>query len=124
VVLHDGDTISLGDATVFKVSISNASCPAAAPAAAAPAAAAARAAAGACVPTVESFLNAQCEATCARFQVRACALTAAVDAGCTRALWCCVLTVRTRRQQEQLSDAVRTLRADTDAAIAELQAEA
>jgi hypothetical protein len=73
VVLHDGDTISLGDSTVLQVSISHANCPAAA---AAPAATAARAGAAAGAPTVESFLNAQCEATCARFQVRALTLDA------------------------------------------------
>lgn len=58
--LKDGDVITLGDSTVLKVSITAAQAGAAAAPAPAPLGAAA------VVPTVESFLNAQCEQLVAR----------------------------------------------------------
>ncbi len=69
VTLKDGDVICLGDSTVLKVSIAGAqgSAPPEAGSAAARAPAAGRP--GGSAPTVESFLQAQCETAVTQLQV-------------------------------------------------------
>ena len=63
--LKDGDVIGLGDSSLLRVAIS-----AAAPPGAAAGAGAAAARAPLAVPTVESFLTAECEAAVQRLQAR------------------------------------------------------
>ncbi len=107
--MRDGDTVTLGETSVLKVHIT------ATPAPAAGGAAAVGTQVGVAAPlTVEAFLQAQCEQLVSSLQARLVHMYAPLRA------WCVADAARVLPQSKMEAEMLQ-LRAEADAAIAELQ---